>query len=105
MDNSMKLGQLGIDQTKIQTIQECLEKQFVDVTFAFKDRPTFVFNNGVAKQSWNLIFNEAFLADRHSVEELKHFVNRKVIPKIQQNPGKRIQVSKIGDITVEEKRI
>lgn len=105
MDDSMKLEQLGIDQTKIQAIQACLEKQFADVRFAFKDRPTFVFNNGVDKQSWNLIFNEAFLADLHSLEKLEQFVNRKVIPKIQQNPGKRIQVSKIGDVTVEEKKL
>ena len=51
---------MGIDQTKIQTIQDCLEKQFVDVTFAFKDRPTFVFNNGVAKQSWNSFLTKRF---------------------------------------------
>lgn len=105
MDDSMKLGQLGIDQNKIQAIQACLEKQFADVKFAFKERPTFVFNNGVDKQSWNLIFNEAFLADHPSLEELGQFVNRKVIPKIQQNPGKRIQVSRVGDVTVEEKKI
>ena len=60
MDDSMRSGQMGIDQTKIQTIQDCLEKQFVDVTFAFKDRPTFVFNNGVAKQSWNSFLTKRF---------------------------------------------
>ncbi|MGZ8384171.1 MAG: hypothetical protein ACXWWE_09190 [Nitrospira sp.] len=101
----MNSGQFGIDQTKIQTIRECLEKQFVGVQFSFKDRPTFVFNNGGDKQSWNLIFNEAFLADHHTMERLKQFVDRKVIPKIQQNPGKRIQVSNLGDITVEERKI
>ncbi len=95
----------GIDPVKVQTIQDCLKTQFADVTFAFKDRPTFVFTNGLDKQSWILIVNESFFGNRQSVEELQQFMNRKVIPKIQQNPGKRIQISKVGDVTVEEKKL
>jgi hypothetical protein len=38
-----------------------------------------------------------------SIEELQHFVEHKVISKVLKNPGKRIQISKLGDITVEEK--
>ncbi len=93
----------GIDPNTIQTIRECLEKQFVDIKFSQNIRPTFGFHHGVEKQSWHLIFNEQFLVDHTSREELQHFVEHKVIPKVLKNPGKRIQISKLGDITVEEK--
>ncbi|MEK6787136.1 MAG: hypothetical protein AABY61_16805 [Nitrospirota bacterium] len=93
----------GIDPIKIQTIRNCLEKQFIGVTFSQKIRPTFIFHHGVEKQSWHVVFNEQFLIDHGSIEELAHFVESKVILKILKNPGKRIQISKFGDITVEEK--
>jgi len=99
----MDSSQGGIDPINIQAIRECLEKQFVDVTFTQKIRPTFTFKDGVRKLSWLLVMNQEFLADRMSIEELRHFVENKVIPKILKNPGKRIQVSKYRDITVEEK--
>ncbi len=99
----MDSGKYGIDPMKTQAIRHCLEKQFANVTFSQNIRPTFVFHNGVAKQSWHLVFNEQFLADHMSVEELKHFVESKVISKVLKNPGKRIQISKLGDITIEEK--
>ena len=95
----------GIDPKKIQAIRECLERQFVDITFSQTIRPTFIFHHGVEKQSWHLIFNEQFLADHISSEALQHFVDNKVIPKVLKNPGKRIQISKLGDITVEEKNL
>jgi hypothetical protein len=99
----MDSGKCGIDSKKIQAIRECLEKQFADIKFSQNIRPTFVFHHGVEKQSWHLVFNEQFLADHRSVEELQHFVEHKVIPKVLKNPGKRVQISKLGDITVEEK--
>jgi hypothetical protein len=103
MEESMDSGTSGIDPIKIQAIWHCLEKQFANVTFSQKIRPTFVFHHGVEKQSWHVVFNEQFLADHMSIEELQHFVENKVIAKVLKNPGKRIQISKFGDITVEEK--
>jgi|SRR6185312_3101407 len=101
----MDSGQGGIDPIKIQAIRECLEKNFVDVTFSQKIRPTFTFKDGVRKLSWLLVMNQEFLADRMSVEELRRFVEEKVMKKIHENPGKRIQISKCRDITVEEKNL
>lgn len=99
----MDSGTCGIDPMKIQTIRNCLEKQFANVTFSQKVRPTFVVHHGVEKQSWHVVFNEQFIADYGSIEELAQFVESKVISKVLKNPGKRIQISKFGDITVEEK--
>jgi hypothetical protein len=99
----MDSGKCGIDPIKIQTIRQCLEKQFSGVTFSQNIRPTFVFHHGVEKQSWHVVFNEQFLTDHMAIEELQHFVASKVISKVLKNPGKRIQISKFGDITVEEK--
>lgn len=99
----MDSGKCGIAPIKIQVIRNCLEKQFVDVKFNQNIRPTFVFHDSVKKQSWHLVFNEQFLADHRSIEELQHFVESKVLSKVLKNPGKRIQISKLGDITVEEK--
>ncbi|MDK2745127.1 MAG: hypothetical protein NDI90_19690 [Nitrospira sp. BO4] len=96
-------GKDGMGPTKLQSIRECLEKQFVDVKFRQDIRPTFTFTNGAGKQSWHLVINEAFLADPMSIQELRQFVEDKVIKKVHQNPGKRIQISKYRDITVEEK--
>ncbi len=99
----MDSGTCGIDPLTIQTIRNCLAKQFAGITFSQNIRPTFVFHRGGEKQSWHVVFNEQFLADPRSNEELAHFVERKVIAKVLKNPGKRIQISKFGDITVEEK--
>lgn len=97
----MDSGKCGIDPIEIQTIRDRLETQFADVKFSQNIRPTFIFNDG--KLSWHLVFNEEFVADLHSIDELRQFVELKVIRKILNNPGKRIQVSKLGDVTVEEK--
>ena len=99
----MDSGKSGIDPIRIQTIRQCLEKQFLHVKFSQAIRPTFTFNSGVEKQSWHVVINEQFVADRPSSEQLQQFVEHKVIPKVLKNPGKRIQVSKCGDSTVEEK--
>lgn len=101
----MDTSKRGVDPVKIQTIRECLEKQFVDVTFSQNIRPTFTFHNGVRKLSWLLVINSEFLSDPMPIEELRHFIEEKVIKKIHENPGKRIQISKYRDITVEEKNI
>lgn len=100
----MNSGKCGIDPIKIQTIRECLETQFVDVKLSQNLRPTFTFTNDV-KLSWTLVMNEEFLADCVSLEELRRFIDAKVIRKVHQNPGKRIQISKFRDITVEEKNL
>lgn len=99
----MASGTGGIDPNTIQIIRDCLGRQFIDIKFNQTIRPTFGFRHSVEKHSWHVVFNEQFLADHPSREELKHFVEHKVIPKILKNPGKRIQISKWGDITVEEK--
>jgi len=99
----MDRGTCGIDPIRIQIIRECLETPFVDVTFSQNVRPTFGFRNGVEKQSWHVVFNEQFLADHTSGEELQRFVEHKVMPMVLKNSGKRIQISKYRDITVEEK--
>lgn len=95
----------GIDPMKLQTIQACLETQFRDVTYNQKIRPTFTFHQGDCKLSWLLIMHEEFLADHMSPGELGRFMDAKVIKKILQNPGKRIQISKHWDVTVEEKTL
>lgn len=95
----------GIDPIKIQAIRECLEKRFIDVRFSQNIRPTFTFHNGVPKLPWLLVINSEFLADRMSIEELRRFIEEKVIKKIHENPGKRIQISKYRDLTVEEKNL
>jgi hypothetical protein len=105
MAKSMDSGKGGIDPVTIRTIRECLEKQFVDVKFSQNMRPTFIFSSGVDKVSWHLVMNEEFLAGQISIEELRRFVEDKVIKKVHQNPGKRIQISKYRDITVEEKNL
>ncbi len=99
----MDSGTNGIHPNTIRAIRECLEKLFVDIKFNQTIRPTFGFRHGVEKHSWQVVFNEQFLADHTSSGELQHFVEHKVIPKVLKHPGKRIQISKWGDVTVEEK--
>jgi hypothetical protein len=105
MEESMDAGTRGIDPLKIQTIRECLDKQFLGVKFSQTIRPTFTFHNGVPKLPWLLVINAEFLADRMSIEELRRFMEEKVLKKIHENPGKRIQISKLWDITVEERNL
>lgn len=95
----------GIDPRKIQTVRDCLEKQFADVKFSHNIRPTFSFKNVDRKLSWLLVINAEFLTDRMSLDELHQFIEEKVLKKIHANPGKRIQISKYRDITVEEKNL
>jgi hypothetical protein len=103
MEEHMDRGKSGIDPITIQTIRQCFEKQFSDVKFSQNVRPTFIFHDSIEKQSWHVIFNEEFLAGHPSIEELQLFVEHKVIAKVLKNPGKRIQISRFGDITVEDK--
>jgi hypothetical protein len=102
-EKSMDSGTGGIHPNTIRTIRECLEKQFIDIKFSQNMRPTFGFRHGIEKQSWQVVFNEQFLVDHTSSDELQHFVAHKAIPKVLKNPGKRIQISKWGDIAVEER--
>jgi len=100
MENSMSTGTHGVDpMIKIQTIRECLEKPFMDVKFSQHPQPTFTFHNGL------LVINSEFLTDPMPIEELERFPAVKVLKKIQENPGKRIQISKLREITVEEKNL
>ena len=72
----------------------------------FKPHPraTFSFHDGVPKASWLLVLNSEFLIDRNmSIDALRGFIEEKVLKKVYANPGKRVQVSKYWDITVEEK--
>jgi hypothetical protein len=105
MEAFMNRGDGGIEPSTIQTIQACLEKHFVGVKFSQHLRPTFAFHHGIEKQSWHLVFNEQLLADHTAHEVLQHFIEHKVIPKALSHPGKRIQVSRYRDITVEERQV
>lgn len=104
METFMDSKRRGSDLIKIQTIQGLLEQQFVEVKFNPHPRPTFSFHDGVRKASWLLVLNPEFLIDQSmSLEALRGFIEEKVLKKVHANPGKRIQVSKYWDITVEEK--
>jgi hypothetical protein len=101
----MNNGKNGIEPSTIQTIQACLEQHFAGVKFSQQLRPTFAFHHGIEKHSWHLVFNEQLLADHTSHEGLQHFIEHQVIPKVLAHPGKRIQVSRYRDITVEERQV
>ena len=101
----MTNGQGILDSLTLQTIRACLEQHFDDVKFSRTLRPTFAFRTGTEKLSWLLVMNEEFLADHIAPEELRRLIDQKVLPKIHQNPGKRIQISKYRDVTVEEKNV
>jgi hypothetical protein len=73
------------------------------VKFSQTVRPTFGFRHAVEQESWHVVFHEQLLTDPTSSEELQRFVEHKVMPMVLKNPGKRIQISKYRDITVEEK--
>lgn len=104
METFMNSNLQGSDLIKIQTIQGLLEQQFVDVKFKPHPRATFSFHDGVPKASWLLVLNSEFLIDQSmSLDALRGFIEEKVFKKVHANPGKRIQVSKYWDITVEEK--
>lgn len=94
-----------MDPRPIQTIRECLEREFIDVKFSQNLRLAFTFKNGDRTLSWLLVMNEEFVADRTPLEEIRRFVETKVTKMVHQNPGKRIQISKYRDITVEEKNL
>lgn len=94
----------GSELIKIQTIQGLLEQQFVEVKFKPHPRATFSFHDSVPKASWDLVLNSEFLNDQSmSLEGLRGFIEEKVLKKVHANPGKRIQVSRYWDITVEER--
>jgi hypothetical protein len=105
MENAVDTGPGESESRNIQTLRECLERHFVHVTFSQHVRPTFAFKNNDGKVSWLLVINREFLSDCMSIEELRRFVEERVIKKIHANPGKRIQISKYRDITVEEKHL
>ena len=106
MEKFMDSKRGGSVLVKIQTIQGLLEQQFVDVKFTPHPRPTFSFHDGVRKMSWLLVLNSEFLNDQSmSLDVLRGFIEEKVLKKVHANPGKRIQVSKYWDITVEEKNL
>lgn len=75
------------------------------MTFNQKISPTFTFHQFDRKLSWLLIMHEECLADQMSLEELRRFMDAKVIKKVLQNLGERIQISKHWDVTVEEKNL
>lgn len=101
----MRMCHETVHSSTLQTIRACLEQHFVEVKFSQTPRPTFTFRTGVEKLSWLLVMNEEFLADHVAPDELRRLIDQKVLPKIHQNPGKRIQISKYRDVTVEEKNI
>ena len=105
MENAVNADPGENESRNIQTIRECLERHFVSVTFNQQVRPTFAFKHADGKVSWLLVINREFLSDNMSPEELRRFVEERVIKKIHANPGKRIQISKYRDITVEEKQL
>ena len=83
---------MGIDPNKVEIVKSCLEASFRDV----KPNPSkelFVFNDG--KKSRELAIDRAFIDD-FPISKLKDYLKSKVIPVLENNPDKRICMSKDG---------
>ncbi len=94
-----------VHSSTLQSIRAYLEHHFVEVKFNPTPRPTYTFRTGLEKQSWLLVMNEELLTEHIAPHELQRWLDQKVLPKLHQNPGKRIQISKYRDVTVEEKAV
>lgn len=83
---------MGVDPNKFEIVKSCLEASFKDVKL---DTPNqrFVFDDG--KQSSELVFNREFLDDIPA-ERLKTQMEKKIVPTLKANPGKRTSVSTRG---------
>jgi hypothetical protein len=83
---------MGIDPQKIQIIRDCLEAMFHDVR---QDNLSerFVFNNG--KQTSELKLDRAVVDDL-PFDQIKHYMETQVVPKLHENPGKVIYVGSNG---------
>lgn len=84
---------MGIDQNKLALVRLCLENAgFQDIrTKQFQE--VFVFNNG--KNSYEVQFHRSYIDDI-SESKLKKEIESRIIPKIKENPDKRISVSEEG---------
>lgn len=83
---------LGVDQNKLEIVKSCLEALYKDVNLDTSNQ-RFVFNDG--KQSSELVFNREFIDDI-PVDRLKGHMERKIVPTLKANPGKRISVTTGG---------
>ncbi len=83
---------MGVDPTKIQIVQSCLEASFKNVR-PDKLNGRVVFNDG--GRTCQLEFDKAFLDDIPR-EQLKTYMETAIIPKMRANPGKIIYVSNDG---------
>ncbi len=83
---------MGIDPTKAQIVQSCLDASFKDFR-PDKLNERFVFNDG--NHSCELEFDRAFIDDIH-IDRLKKYMETNVVPALKANPGKKIYVSTVG---------
>ncbi len=83
---------MGIDPTKVQIVQSCLDAAFKDVR-PDKLNERFVFNDG--NHSCELEFDRSFIDDVHT-GRLKKYMETNVVPALKANPGKKIYVSTVG---------
>jgi len=89
---------MGVDLTKFEVVKSSLEALFKEVNL---DKPNrrFVFNDG--KHSSELVFTREFIDDI-TVDRLKAYMEKNIVPQLKANPGKRVSVS-TGWIGVSEK--
>ena len=83
---------MGMDPTKVQIVQSCLDASFKDVR-PDKLNERFVFNDG--NHSCELEFDRTFIDDIH-IDRLKKYMETNVVPALKANPGKKIYVSTVG---------
>ena len=83
---------MGIDPAKAQIVKSCLKASFNDFR---PDRITgrFVFNDG--DLGCELELDRAFIDDI-PIDQLKPYMETKIIPTMKANPGKKIYVSNDG---------
>lgn len=94
MTNSM-----GIDPNKLALVTLCLENAgFKDIMTRVIDEVFvwFVFNDG--KNSYELQFHRPYIDDMREPElkKLKNEIESRIIPKLKENPDKRISISDEG---------
>ena len=98
----MSSDQSGIDLEKMRVILNCLTKLFYNLRISGEVLNTFAFTNGT--QNWQLEFHREFLDGIQAPEKLQDYVVATVIPAIQANPDKRIEVDARGAFTITDKQ-
>jgi hypothetical protein len=100
--NSMSKDRSGIDLKKMSLIQNCLTKLFHDLHIGGEFLNVFAFTNGT--QSGQLKFHREFLDAFQSSGKLQEYMDATVIPAVQTNPDKQIEVDTQGALTITERQ-